>query len=99
MDGCDVEMCPECGHQLISCDCQEIDGDERMPWSGEWPGLAACREFGWYSKLVPGKGWVGCEKSDPEATEDLNRLHMEAVWDKNVKRWVRESDYASPDPS
>lgn len=86
-NGCDVEQCPDCGHQLISCDCDEITMP-RLPWTGEWPGVMECREFGWYSKMVPGRGWIPCDKDDPEAHENLNRLHMGAVWSKEKGRFV-----------
>lgn len=87
-DGCDVERCPDCGGQLISCAC---GGDITMPrlqWTGEWPGKAECQEFGWYVKMVQGKGWVSCEKDDPGAYEDLNRLHRDSVWDKERGRYI-----------
>lgn len=86
--GCDVERCPDCGGQMISCDCE---GDIEMPrlhWTGEWPGVAECREFDWYSKMVPGRGWVECDKGEPGATEDLNRLAARAVWDKEQGRYI-----------
>ncbi|MFO0906836.1 MAG: hypothetical protein U0794_00490 [Isosphaeraceae bacterium] len=62
--------------------------ERRLPWTGEWPGVAECREFGWYARLFQGKGWVRCGKDDPEATEDLNRLRSEAVWDVGKQRFV-----------
>lgn len=71
----------------------------RMPWSGEFPGCAECREFGWYAKLVPGKGWVRCRPDEPGATEDLNRLHLEAVWDQERQRFVIRHAPTTPPPS
>jgi hypothetical protein len=94
--GCDVERCPYCGGQLISCSCEAQDRfgvpyDDRMPWTGEWPGAAECREFGWYA--VPGpdnRGWVSCNPDEPGSTPDLNRLAAEAIWDREQKRWVQK---------
>jgi len=88
--GCDIEQCPYCGGQLISCDCGRIPPlDDRMAWSGVWPGVTECREFGWYARLVPGQGWLSCPPDEPGATEDLNRLYAEAVWDRIEKRFIR----------
>jgi hypothetical protein len=88
--GCDVEQCPYCGGQLISCDCRRKPPplDDRMAWNTLWPGVAECREFGWYARLVPGQGWVSCALDEPGATEDLNRLHVEAKWSRKRKRFV-----------
>lgn len=87
-DWCDVERCPDCGGQLISCSCEGEFKMPRLPWTGEWPGLLECREFGWYAKLVPGKGWQSCSKDDPQAHEDLNRLYYDAVWSPELGRFV-----------
>ena len=95
--GCDVEQCPYCGRQLLSCDHSvlfnddAVPQDDRMPWDGFWPGVTECRAFGWFARLVPGRGWVPCHPNEPGAREDLNRLHMEATWDRDQKRFVRKT--------
>jgi hypothetical protein len=86
---CDVERCPSCGGQFISCDCPDRLKSRRLPWTGEWPGEAECREFGWYARLVPGVGWVPCHADDPGAGPDLNRLYADAEWDRLTGRFVR----------
>jgi hypothetical protein len=73
-DGCDIEQCPYCGYQLISCPCEcEPSIGDRLPWTGTWPGAAECQEYGWFK----------------DKTEDLNRLRSEAVWDQSLKRFIR----------
>jgi hypothetical protein len=105
--GCDVERCPICKGQLISCKCVyrvngmdleslEVDHPEVyskgptkemyetfdlvvqelggfLPWTGEWPGKAECRDRGWYCQ----EGAFGpCSSDAPGAMEDLNRLDV-----------------------
>ncbi len=92
---CDVEQCPSCGGQFISCPCEdETPRADRLPWTGLWPGVAECREYGWHAKSVPGVGYVPCDAGDTGAAADLNRLRNSARWDRTEKRFVRE---ASPD--
>lgn len=87
--GCDLEQCPYCGRQLISCICSKAPPlDDRLPWTGLWPGVAECREFGWFARRGPGRGWVPCRADEEGAVEDLNRLHTEAKWDRREKRFV-----------
>lgn len=85
--GCDVERCSWCGGQAISCDC-EISGIPHTVWSGEWPGKAECREYGFYCLWVDGVGWVRCDKDTPGAVEDLNHLVRVCVWDRDKQKWV-----------
>lgn len=68
-------------------------------WTGEWPGDAECREYGFWCYWGPDmgeQGWVRCGPpgSDPDVPftivrEDLNRLLSECAWDSQAKRWVR----------
>jgi hypothetical protein len=90
---CDWEQCPYCGHVMSGACCgREIPQDDRMPWTGELPGVAECQEFGWFVKWVPGRGWVRYDPDDPhdpDAVPDLYRLLTECVWDRKRKRWRR----------
>lgn len=85
-ENCDVERCPECGGQYLSCGHDAVL--PRLPWTGEWPGVMECREFGWYALFSPSDSWVRCGADQPGATEDLNRLYREARWDRERKRFV-----------
>lgn len=60
----------------------------RIPWSGEHPGAAECREYGLHARLIPGSGWVACGSDVPDATEDLNGLMSWGTWDQDRQRWV-----------
>jgi hypothetical protein len=98
--GCSIERCPYCGGMLLLClssGCQRADYDtpwpppldDRLFWTGEWPGLRECRKFGWYARRVKGKGWLDCDKTDEGAQPNLNRLVYDAVWDREKKQYVR----------
>jgi len=90
-EGCDIEQCPKCGRQLLSCNClvyrTKIEGRNRLPWTGVWPGVVECQKFGWYAKFDNGFGYSRCDKDDPDATEDLNRIYEEAVWNEKLHQF------------
>jgi hypothetical protein len=99
--GCDVERCPRCGRQFLQCiwcgGCAESMPNEpwppplqeRRPYTGEWPGVDECQELGFYAKrdLARG-GWVPCGPNEPGAQHDLNRLSIEADWDRREQKFV-----------
>lgn len=77
---CDVARCNLTGIQQHQCDCNRC-----LPtlWTGEYPGKAECREFGWFT--APDSEWG--------QREDLNRLASAAFqgmvqWDRTEERFV-----------
>lgn len=68
-------------------------GSRRMPWTGLWPGALECHEYGFWclwgpDMNPPQQGWISMPAGTPGASEDLNRLHEETVWDRQLQRWV-----------
>jgi hypothetical protein len=39
--------------------------------------IARAKELGWYAKLVKGKGWIPCGKTEKGAIPDINRVILE----------------------
>lgn len=71
-------------------------GSRRMPWSGEYPGTAECREYGFWCVFgpemnPPRQGWVRVPVGTEGATEDLNRLVSTCRWDVDRQKWVETS--------
>jgi len=92
--GCDVEQCPYCGGQVLSCCCGGnglgfVPDDDRLPWTGLLPGAAECKALGWYAWPANGS-WAPA--AHPDLSPDLDRLHKEAKWDRETKRFVVPED-------
>jgi hypothetical protein len=70
---------------------------ERLPWTGELPGVQECIEFGWFARFDRSVGhYVACAADHADARPDLNRLLKEAVWDRKLKRFVQKGHKARP---
>jgi len=93
--GCDVERCPACGGQMISCACSDEKCAKypRLPWTGLFPGTEEAIEFGWYAKRAD-IGYEECPVDDPEAMPDLNRVAETCRWDPKLGRYVRRGKKA-----
>lgn len=67
-------------------------GARRMVWTGLWPGVLECREYGFWclwgpDMIPPQRGWVPVPAGTPGATEDLNRLDT-TIWDSDKQKYI-----------
>ncbi len=74
--GCDIESCPLCGGQLISCGCDppQLMDWERLPWTGimyEREAMIAAY-FNKYAYEGGGGRRYPCDKNHPGARPSLN---------------------------
>lgn len=60
-------------------------------WTGEWPGEAECREFGFWSYWGP--PWIACKADHPGAGPGLNELYTYTKWDKVQRKRVPVESY------
>ena len=81
-DRCDVELCPDCGGQMLSCGCKITM--PRLRWDGYWPGAKECRELGFYEKIRVGSGGKKVTLDRPQ----LDRMREECKWNKEQARFV-----------
>lgn len=97
-DHCDIETCPECGTQRMSCGCtSELPA---IPWKGKCEYVVAADEYGLYcyedsagyGKPEMNYGHIPCSKDHPEAHLDLNRVGDDCTWDKGQQKWVMQSE-------
>jgi hypothetical protein len=88
--GCGWEQCPYCGAHAIGCACgrRGLPLDDRIPWSGSCPWLAACREFGFFERSAA-RGWTACRSDEPGSLPDIRRLLKFCHWDRLQQRFVR----------
>jgi hypothetical protein len=65
-------------------------GSKAIAWSGEWPGVSECQEYGLYARMGD-NGWEPCSPTDEGASEDLNSLYTKCVWDAEAQKMVMRS--------
>ena len=56
-------------------------------WTGEYPGVSDAREMDIWVRWGP--PWIECASDHPDASPDLNRLHIVGRWDREKAKWVR----------
>lgn len=101
--GCDLEQCPLCGLQLLSCEHAEeeilITDANRIPVGPKMRGVEDAERLGLWAKMVPGlRGWQPCGKDEEGACPDLNRLYAFCLWNPATRRFEAPRDEKTQSP-
>jgi hypothetical protein len=59
-------------------------------WTGLWPGVAECEEYGLFCYFGPDfgeQGWQRCGPDHPGAQHDFTQLYIHGQWDRETRRW------------
>ncbi len=89
---CDTARCAKTGIQLISCEFfseyEYAHVCENTTWTGYWPGVLDCFEYGLFAYFVPNVGFIPCTSDHPDAVCDLNTLVVKYDWDVKLQKRV-----------
>jgi hypothetical protein len=86
--GWDVELCPYCGDQAWLCGACGAPPDDRLAWTGHWPGVQEAVQLG-YACLDSSEGCVPCTPDTPGAEPDLNRFLADYEWSRSGRCYVK----------
>lgn len=94
--GCDVERCPACRGQALSCGCG-WDGHTPppLPWTGTWPGEREAADLGWFCVMTD-EGWCQVPPGYPGARPDLNRYSVYVQTGRDPGAHVHTREGSSP---
>lgn len=93
---CGLAVCAFTGLQRSGC--QHPSTICLTTWSGRWPGMEECEEYGFYYRPVDGRS-EPCNADDEDTEHDLNRLYAECVWDPAQPRMILPHETSLPSRS
>lgn len=83
-DGFTDEDFDDEGYLKHSCGQEPHDCGSEI-WPGYWPMARDAANLGFWCRWGP--PWIPCNEDHPDASEDLNRLVVDAVWNPATGHW------------